>query len=65
MIAGLYRYAADYDKFSKEFAVNFKKLTELGFTESGLKWYETTMGQAAGVAAVAAVGALAMKKKEQ
>jgi catalase (peroxidase I) len=35
-------YAADYDLFAKEFAVNFKKLTELGFTEWGLKWCART-----------------------
>ena len=59
----LYRYAADYDLFAKEFAVNFKKLTELGFTESGLKWYETTMGKL-GLGGVVVAGAVALKSSQ-
>ena len=58
-----YRYAADYDLFAKEFAVNFKKLTELGFTESGLKFYETTEAKVGlGLAAAAGLG-LALTQK--
>eukprot|EP01043_Picozoa_sp_COSAG02_P011470 COSAG02_NODE_422_length_22587_cov_10.209089_14_plen_65_part_00 len=56
------RYAADYDLFAKEFAVNFKKLTELGFTESGLKFYETTMAKVGAGAAIAAAAAYAVKQ---
>jgi len=55
-------YAADYDLFAKEFAVNFKKLTELGFTESGLKFYETTAAKVGlGGAVIAGAAAYAMK----
>jgi len=50
-------YAADYDKFAAEFATNFKMLTELGFTESGLQWYETTAAKAVAATSVAAVAA--------
>jgi hypothetical protein len=56
------RYAADYDLFAKEFAVNFKKLTELGFTESGLKFYETTMAKVGLGGAAIAAAAYAMQK---
>ena len=50
-------YAADYDTFEKDFATNFKTLTELGFTTYGLAWYETPVAKAA--AAVGVVGAVA------
>ena len=54
-------YAKDYDTFAKEFAENFKTLTELGFTEFGQAWYETTTSKILAATGVAAVAAKALK----
>ena len=56
------RYAKDNELFRKDFAAAFKKLTELGFTEFGLAWYETTAGMV-GLTAAAAAGLYAASKQ--